>query len=984
MSGSATQQLPPTVANRFSPMIKSNKFVFVAALAALALLGSPLILRADIPGITPAATLDLSPGTDVFAPNLLRINHSTHKIYVAGFPSDSTRNFGLKVIDATSFSVTTGIDLGRYTGSFNGFYPIGLDVDESAAPTGDKVYLIGRTDGSPNAILRVVDGPSNTNVTGENTDLFLPVGLGGDEEFRSLAVNSANHKVYVAKTNGEIVVVDGPNRQILKTLDPNFGEFLIASPATNKVFVVNHNGGGVINSADDTFAPLSLFFTATAAALDSANGRIYFVGKALNNSNAIYVVDAATGAIVGSKTGLASVSFSVAVDPGDNTLYVATHDGLLAFNTADLSLKKDLGWRALKLVCDPTVSAGLFFLEDYQVTSQPNLLHALDPDPGFSGVRTDRAMGYRPFGMAVNSRTNRIYVTDEQTNELLAIDRNVNGEITRIPVVPTSRTSTNPPWLDFIERHVAVSERLNRIYLPRTFVPPTGGDIASFIDVFDGATNQQINSIVLEPGLLPPLFVAVDDTRRRIYVAASRRGGGHLFDTEKVLFIYDADTEAPITRISLATGFGGIGRPAANPVTGRVYIPVPGGIAIVDGNTNTKLGMVDSVSGRIAINRRTNKVYVALFDSVAVINGATDTLETSFPIQTGNDSLVAFDVDEVTNRVYVAHAAEFALTGRLTAYDANNSYQFLGQIDLTHKPAQIAVAPATRELFVSHDLDGVISVFKDDTTAPADIFANISTRARVGTGDDVLIGGFIIYGPTSTKKLMIRATGPSLTQAGVADPLSDTTLEVHDGGGNVITNDNWKVSDSTNASQQAEIEATGIPPANEQESALVMTLPAGRSVTAIVRGKGGAQGTALVEVYDLDKTLPVRLANISTRGHVGLGDNAMIAGVIILGSKPVNVVLRAIGPSLANSNVPNPLEDPVLELRDPNGGLIASNDDWREHEAEVNATFLAPNDSRESAIVARLYPANYTAIARGKDGSTGVALVDAYYLIVGQ
>ena len=106
----------------------------------------------------------------------------------------------------------------------------------------------------------------------------------------------------------------------------------------------------------------------------------------------------------------------------------------------------------------------------------------------------------------------------------------------------------------------------------------------------------------------------------------------------------------------------------------------------------------------------------------------------------------------------------------------------------------------------------------------------------------------------------------------------------------------------------------------------------------------------------------------------------MIAGAIILGSKSPQVVVRAIGPSLAGSGLPNPLADPVLELRDPNGALIAVNDDWREHEAEVNATTLAPTDPRESVIVATLYPANYTAIARGKNGSTGVALVEAYYL----
>jgi hypothetical protein len=154
--------------------------------------------------------------------------------------------------------------------------------------------------------------------------------------------------------------------------------------------------------------------------------------------------------------------------------------------------------------------------------------------------------------------------------------------------------------------------------------------------------------------------------------------------------------------------------------------------------------------------------------------------------------------------------------------------------------------------------------------------------------------------------------------------------------------------------------------------------------TVIVRGKNNAPGIALFEGFDLDLTPPGKLINISTRGHVDSGDNVMIAGVIIVGSKPVQVVLRAIGPSLASAGVPNPLEDPVLELRDPNGGLITSNDNWQEHEAEVNAALLAPTDPRESAIVARLYPANYTAIVRGNNGATGVALVEAYYLIVGQ
>ncbi|MEY2550994.1 MAG: hypothetical protein QOG12_1138, partial [Verrucomicrobiota bacterium] len=268
-------------------MIRISRHFLVAALAACGVLGPLPAVNAGIPGLTPVETIDPSLGTDAFGLTLLKVNHATHRFYTSGYPSDSTRNMGLKVVDTTSNSVIAGIDLGRYTGSFNGFWPIGMDVDESAAPAGDKVYLIGRTDSVANVILRVIDGPSNSNATAEGTDLFLPIGV---QEFTSLTVNSANHKIYVAKSNGEIVVVDGPNRQIVRTINPSFGDFVIANPAANKIFVVNHNGGGVINSTDDTFAPLSLFFTATAAALDSIHGRIYFVGKTLGNSSAIFSV----------------------------------------------------------------------------------------------------------------------------------------------------------------------------------------------------------------------------------------------------------------------------------------------------------------------------------------------------------------------------------------------------------------------------------------------------------------------------------------------------------------------------------------------------------------------------------------------------------------------------------------------------------------------------------------------------------------------
>ncbi|MEY2529252.1 MAG: hypothetical protein QOJ05_1342, partial [Verrucomicrobiota bacterium] len=440
-------------------------------------------------------------------------------------------------------------------------------------------------------------------------------------------------------------------------------------------------------------------------------------------------------------------------------------------------------------------------------------------------------------------------------------------------------------------------------------------------------------------------------------------------------------TETLMTSISLGKDF--LSSPAelaVNPVTGRIYISgAAPGLLIVDGNTNTKIGQVNSVGGAIAINRRTNRIYTRTSssrDALAVINGATDSLETTFPIQNNGDYDTAFDVDEVTNRIYVTHATQdYSLTGRITAYDAKNNYQFLGQIDLPVKPAQITVASTARQFFVSNDFDGVVSVFKTDTAAPAELFGNISTRARVGAGDNALIGGFIITG-TQPKTVIVRGMGPSLPVPGA---LADPVIEVHGSSGELLaTNDNWGDADT-----KQQIIDSGLAPANELESALWGTINPG-SYTVVVRGKGNATGIALFEAYDLDQALPQRLANVSTRGHVDSGDNVMIAGVIVAGSKPVQTVLRAIGPSLAGLGVQNPLEDPLLELRDSNGGLITSNDSWQEHETEVAATSLAPTDPRECAIVAWLYPANYTAVVRGQNGATGVGVVEAYHLNSGQ
>ena len=251
---------------------------------------------------------------------------------------------------------------------------------------------------------------------------------------------------------------------------------------------------------------------------------------------------------------------------------------------------------------------------------------------------------------------------------------------------------------------------------------------------------------------------------------------------------------------------------------------------------------------------------------------------------------------------------------------------------------------------------------------------NISTRETVGTGENVLIGGFIVSGPTP-KKVILRALGPSLAAFGLVGVLPDPTLELHDdSGATIFTNDNWRET------QEADIIATGIPPDDDRESAIVATLDPG-AYTAILQGKNNTVGTALVEAYDLDALPESRFGNISTRGQVGTGTNVLIGGLIVSSeeSAQANVIIRALGPSLGMAGVAGALQDPTLELYDNNGALLASNDNWREtQEGFISSTGLAPSDDREAAIFATLPAGAYTAIVQGLNASTGVGLVEVY------
>ncbi len=290
-----------------------------------------------------------------------------------------------------------------------------------------------------------------------------------------------------------------------------------------------------------------------------------------------------------------------------------------------------------------------------------------------------------------------------------------------------------------------------------------------------------------------------------------------------------------------------------------------------------------------------------------------------------------------------------------------------------HSFANWTVAKQAALAFLADRFAGVPSPPPLPTPRPGDLsekLLNVSTRSLVSSGDDVMVGGFIVTG-ASTKRVVLRALGPSLGQSGVAGALADPSIALYDGAGTLMeTNDN-------------RLALTGVPnpllPANAAESYLTAVLPAG-NYTAVVQGANGASGVALVELYDLQPSTS-RVANISTRADIANPGDAVIGGFIVGGTEPTRVIARALGSSLRFSGVARPLPDPALELHDSNGTLLYSNDNWRSTQAqEIIDTTIPPGDDREAAIVATLPPGGYTALVRDASGATGVSLVEVYNL----
>jgi hypothetical protein len=464
-------------------------------------------------------------------------------------------------------------------------------------------------------------------------------------------------------------------------------------------------------------------------------------------------------------------------------------------------------------------------------------------------------------------------------------------------------------------------------------------------------------------------------------------GGGHYAAGGAIVF---TDTATAGNAIIIANGIGHIRfNGASTGGTARVELFAYGSLDIRGHGSGVTIGSIEG-SGNIFLGANnltvgTNDIDTvfsgAIYNdgqrgSLAKIGSGVLTLQTSGP--------------PLPNDCIADTVGLILVSGSIVKLDFTGAPDVIGSLKVNGvpQPPGIYGGPMSGAPNILPEFEGSGTV----SVGPVSTLGNISTRGFVQTGENVVIGGFIVQGH-QIKRVIIRAIGPELTRYGVPNALANPTLELHDATGALIaSNNNWAttiIGGIITTNQAEDIRNSGYAPSNELESAIFADLEPGK-YTAIVRGVNNSTGVALADVYDLSPETYSVLRNISTRGFVQAGDNVMIDGFIVAGTGPKRVLVRGIGPELTQYGITNPLANPGLELYDGTGTLIASNNDWQttiiggiitsSQVSAIQNSGYSPTAASESAIIANLQPGNYTAIVRGLNNTAGVALLDVYDL----
>ena len=260
---------------------------------------------------------------------------------------------------------------------------------------------------------------------------------------------------------------------------------------------------------------------------------------------------------------------------------------------------------------------------------------------------------------------------------------------------------------------------------------------------------------------------------------------------------------------------------------------------------------------------------------------------------------------------------------------------------------------------------------------------NLSSRTEVGTGANITIAGFVVSG-SQPKTLLIRGIGPALAGMGVTGAMSNPTMTVYSGSTVVMTNEGWKATNADSIRAMAQSLGAFALPENGLDSAILANFAPG-IYTVHLKDKNGGSGVGMVELYDASKDSDSRLINLSTRAFVGTDAGILISGLVVSGSTPKTVLVRAVGPGLAPMGVDGVLSHPKMVLYS-GSQAVATNIGWTTAAnrdtiasvaAQVGAFALDPN-SADSAMLLTLDPGIYTVHVYGANGETGIAMVESY------
>lgn len=747
----------------------------------------------------------------------------------------------------------------------------------------------------------------------------------------------------------------------------------LGNPSTATVTILDDDGTGstvqfspTSYSANETPGNSTVMLAITATRLGDPNASIT-VSYATSNGSAAAGSDylASTGSVVfGPSETQKLISITILnddlIENGENFFVSLT-------NATNASIS---GAPATVTIADddsPTASIG-FSASSYNV------------DEGAGSVTlTVTRSGGRSFAATVNyatadgsAKAGVNYATSNGRVNFLP------GETTKTIQVPIIDEGTSDPTLQFT---VTLTDPNNTGFV--------GGQSTAAVNILDNDGNifrfETANYTVNEgAGVVTLRVVAIraGDTTQQITVDYVTTDGtaaeGSKYSRTAGRLTFEANVTAQMITVPIIDEGFIEGTTNFNVVLSNPRPPTAQG-----GNSASKLGTPSTATVSIVDNDARTFQFSSSIYTVENSNGTANVFVTFSRV---GDFSSTYTVDYATTDDTAVAGRDYTSTSGTLTFGPGETSQSIS-IPLTPQP----VGQPTRQFRVSllHPSPGaelgqtavaaVVITNPDFSTK----IGNISTRGPVQSGENVMIAGFIITGDTS-KDVVLRGIGPSLTQLGVAGAINDPTLTLVDSNGTQLAfNDNYRTNSQAD---RATLAATELTPQDTREAALVVSL-APANYTVILRS--ATNGVGLVEIYDIEGTAGSRFANISTRGKVEEGDNgAMIAGFIIAApgdqpGTPQRVVLRATGPSLRSAGISNALADTTLDLY-RGSRLILSNDNWRSNSAsdqqELRSYNLAPGNDREAALVVTLDPGSYSAVVRGKNNTTGVALVEVYRL----